>query len=162
MSTTRVAYKDRGAAGSHAGWLVVPAGCLVGHAPAGRADRWLIAVAAFGAFAPQVESVLSGGAGRTAGASRSPRATLIAKDFAGLGSTALQVVVHDSTRPGRDRPGRTARPRPGHGRAAGRSPHQHGRRAAAAVRASRGTAARRSCRPVPPSTRTRWSARPRT
>jgi RND superfamily putative drug exporter len=58
---------------------------------------WLIAVAAFGAFAPQVESVLSGGGWQDSGSQSIVARDLIAKDFAGLGSTALQVVVHDST-----------------------------------------------------------------
>jgi RND superfamily putative drug exporter len=57
---------------------------------------WLIAVAALGAFAPQVETVLSGGGWQDSGSQSVAARNLIAEDFAGLGSTALQVVVHDS------------------------------------------------------------------
>jgi RND superfamily putative drug exporter len=57
---------------------------------------WLVAVAVFGAFAPQVESVLSGGGWQDSGSESIAARNLIAKEFAGLGSTALQVVVHDS------------------------------------------------------------------
>ncbi|HZC52088.1 MAG TPA: MMPL family transporter [Mycobacterium sp.] len=60
---------------------------------------WLIVLVAFGAFAPQVESALSG-AGWQDSSSQSVRARdLIAKNFAGLGSTSLQVVVHDKAGP---------------------------------------------------------------
>lgn len=60
---------------------------------------WLAILAVFGAFAPRVESALSG-AGWQDSTSASVRAReIIARDFAGLGSTALQVVVHDSTGP---------------------------------------------------------------
>ena len=58
---------------------------------------WLVVVTAFGAFAPQVESALSGGGWQDSGSQSITARNLIAKDFAGLGSTALQVVVHDST-----------------------------------------------------------------
>jgi RND superfamily putative drug exporter len=58
---------------------------------------WLVAVAAFGAFAPQVESALSGAGWQDSGSQSIAARVRIAKDFAGLGSTALQVVVHDST-----------------------------------------------------------------
>jgi len=57
---------------------------------------WLVAVAAFGALAPRVESVLSGGGWQDSGSQSVAARNLIAKDFAGLGSTALQVVVHDA------------------------------------------------------------------
>ena len=60
---------------------------------------WLIAVAVFGAFAPQVESALSGAGWQDSGSQSVAARDVIAKDFAGLGSTALQVVVHDSTGP---------------------------------------------------------------
>ncbi len=60
---------------------------------------WLVILAVFGAFAPQVESALSG-AGWQDSTSASVRARdVIAKNFAGLGSTSLRVVVHDSARP---------------------------------------------------------------
>jgi RND superfamily putative drug exporter len=58
---------------------------------------WLLLLGGFGAFAPQVMSALSG-AGWQDSTSSSVRARdVIAKDFSGLGSTALQVVVHSSS-----------------------------------------------------------------
>jgi len=60
---------------------------------------WLLILGVLGAFAPQVESALSG-AGWQDSTSSSVRARdLIAKDFAGLNSTALQVVIHDRAGP---------------------------------------------------------------
>ena len=53
----------------------------------------------FGAFAPQVESALSGAGWQDSGSSSVKARDVIAKDFAGLGSTALQVVVHDKRGP---------------------------------------------------------------
>ncbi len=60
---------------------------------------WLVVLVGFGAFAPKVDSSLAG-AGWQANGSQSVQArAVIARDFAGLSATALQVVVHDSTRP---------------------------------------------------------------
>jgi putative drug exporter of the RND superfamily len=56
---------------------------------------WLLVLVAFGAFAPQVESALSGAGWQDSGSQSVQARNLIAKNFAGLGSTALQVVVHD-------------------------------------------------------------------
>ena len=56
---------------------------------------WLVVLVVFGAFAPKVESALAG-AGWQDSTSQSVQARqVIAKDFAGLGSSALQVVVVD-------------------------------------------------------------------
>jgi putative drug exporter of the RND superfamily len=56
---------------------------------------WLVVLAGFGVFAPQVESVLAG-AGWQDSTSQSVQARqIIGRDFAGLGSSALQVVVVD-------------------------------------------------------------------
>jgi RND superfamily putative drug exporter len=56
---------------------------------------WLVVLAGFGAFAPKVESVLAG-AGWQDSTSQSVQARqMIERDFAGLGSSALQVVVAD-------------------------------------------------------------------
>ncbi len=56
---------------------------------------WLVVLGAFGAFAPQVEHALAG-AGWQDSTSQSVRArAIIQRDFAGLGATALQVVVVD-------------------------------------------------------------------
>ncbi len=58
---------------------------------------WLLVLGVFGAFAPQVESALSGAGWQDSGSQSVRARAVIAKDFAGLGSTALQVVVHDNT-----------------------------------------------------------------
>jgi len=56
---------------------------------------WLVVVAAFAVFAPRAERALAGG-GWQDSTSQSVRArTIIQKDFGGLGSSALQVVVVD-------------------------------------------------------------------
>jgi putative drug exporter of the RND superfamily len=58
------------------------------------AIAWAVVAVAFGVFAPKVESALSG-AGWQANGSESVQArTLIQRNFAGLSSTALMVVVH--------------------------------------------------------------------
>jgi RND superfamily putative drug exporter len=57
---------------------------------------WLLVLGVFGAFAPQVESALSGAGWQDSGSQSVKARNLIAKDFHGLGSTALQVVIHDS------------------------------------------------------------------
>jgi RND superfamily putative drug exporter len=51
---------------------------------------------AFGAFAPQVESALSGAGWQDSGSQSVKARELTATEFSGLNSTALQVVVHDS------------------------------------------------------------------
>ena len=56
---------------------------------------WLVVVGVFGAFAPQVQSALSGAGWQDSGSESVKARDLIAKEFAGVGSTALQVVVHD-------------------------------------------------------------------
>jgi putative drug exporter of the RND superfamily len=60
---------------------------------------WLLVLAAFGAFAPKVESALSGAGWQDSGSQSVQARDLIAKNFSGLGSTTLQVVVHDSSGP---------------------------------------------------------------
>lgn len=57
---------------------------------------WLVVLAGFGAFAPQVESALSGAGWQDSSSSSVQARDLITRDFAGLNSTALQVVVHDN------------------------------------------------------------------
>jgi putative drug exporter of the RND superfamily len=56
---------------------------------------WLLVLGTFGAFAPQVESALSGAGWQDSGSESVQARDRIAKDFGGLGSTALQVVIHD-------------------------------------------------------------------
>jgi RND superfamily putative drug exporter len=58
---------------------------------------WLLLLGVFGAFAPQVMSALSGAGWQDSTSSSVKARNVIAKDFSGLGSTALQVVVHDSS-----------------------------------------------------------------
>ena len=60
---------------------------------------WLVVLGVFGAFAPRVESALAG-AGWQDSTSQSVRArAIIQRDFAGLGATALQVVLVDHRGP---------------------------------------------------------------
>jgi RND superfamily putative drug exporter len=60
---------------------------------------WLVVMAGLGAFAPRVQSALSGAGWQDSGSSSVQARDVIAKDFAGLNSTALQVVVHDKAGP---------------------------------------------------------------
>jgi putative drug exporter of the RND superfamily len=57
---------------------------------------WLVVVGVFGAFAPQVESALAGAGWQDSGSQSVQARDIIAKQFAGLNSTALQVVVVDN------------------------------------------------------------------
>jgi putative drug exporter of the RND superfamily len=56
---------------------------------------WLVVVAAFGAFGAQVEKRLSGAGWEDSGSQSVAARELIAKEFGGLNSTALQVVISD-------------------------------------------------------------------
>ena len=56
---------------------------------------WLLVVAVFGAFAPQVMSKLSGAGWQDSGSQSVKARQVIEKNFAGLSSSALQVVVVD-------------------------------------------------------------------
>ena len=60
---------------------------------------WVLVLAVFGAFAPQVESALSGAGWQDSGSQSVAAREVIAKNFHGLGATALQVVIHDGTGP---------------------------------------------------------------
>ena len=61
------------------------------------AIAWIVIAVGFGFFAPKVESALSG-AGWQANGSQSVQARqLIQRNFAGLSSSALMVVVHSQT-----------------------------------------------------------------
>ena len=57
---------------------------------------WLIVVGVLGAFAPRVESALSGAGWQDSGSQSVQTRTILGKEFAGLNSSALQVVVHSS------------------------------------------------------------------
>ena len=56
---------------------------------------WLVVLGVFGAFAPKVMSSLSGAGWQNSGSMSVQARNVIAKDFSGLGSTALQIVVVD-------------------------------------------------------------------
>ncbi|MBE7188600.1 MMPL family transporter [Jatrophihabitans endophyticus] len=60
---------------------------------------WLLVLAAFGAFAPRVESALSGAGWVDSGSQSVQAREVIQRDFHGLGATALQVVVHSGGGP---------------------------------------------------------------
>jgi len=60
---------------------------------------WLLVLAGFGAFAPSVESALSGAGWQDSGSQSVAARSVIARNFQGLGATALQVVVHDGSGP---------------------------------------------------------------
>ena len=60
---------------------------------------WLLVLIVFGAFAPSVESALSGAGWQDSGSQSVRAREAIAKDFQGMGASALQVVVHDSAGP---------------------------------------------------------------
>jgi len=65
---------------------------------------WLLILAVFGAFAPRVESALSGAGWQDSGSQSVAAREAIARNFDGLGATALQVVIHDGARPIADDP----------------------------------------------------------
>ena len=58
---------------------------------------WLVVLGVFGSFAPQVESKLSGAGWQDSGSESVQARELIGKEFGGLNSAALQVVVVDKT-----------------------------------------------------------------
>ncbi len=60
---------------------------------------WLVVLAVFGAFAPHVQSALSGAGWENSGSQSVKARALIAEEFSGLNSTALQVVIHDRSAP---------------------------------------------------------------
>jgi RND superfamily putative drug exporter len=60
---------------------------------------WLVVVIGLGAFAPQVMSKLAGAGWQDSGSQSVAARSVIERDFAGMGSTALQVVVQDRQRP---------------------------------------------------------------
>ncbi|MFL5841808.1 MAG: MMPL family transporter, partial [Thermoleophilaceae bacterium] len=61
------------------------------------AITWAIAAVTLAAFAPKVETALSGAGWQEDGSESVQARTLIQKNFAGLSSSALTVVVHSST-----------------------------------------------------------------
>ena len=65
---------------------------------------WIVVVGVFGAFAPQVSSALSGAGWQDSGSQSVKARELIGKEFAGLNSAALQVVVVSRNGPIADNP----------------------------------------------------------
>ena len=59
---------------------------------------WLLIAVAFGAFAPRVETALSGAGWEATGSESVTARNLIEKNFGGLGSYGLMVVVHSPTK----------------------------------------------------------------
>jgi RND superfamily putative drug exporter len=59
---------------------------------------WLVLVAALGAFAPKVQSALAGAGWQDSNSQSVQARNLIDREFGGLGSTALQVVIVDRSR----------------------------------------------------------------
>ena len=59
---------------------------------------WALILGVFGAFAPQVESALAGAGWQDSGSQSVQARNILGKEFAGLNSTALQVVIHDTQR----------------------------------------------------------------
>jgi RND superfamily putative drug exporter len=94
--TGRTAQQD---AARHAAGLLSRLGAWTGSHLRIVLIAWLLVLGVFGAFAPQVESALSGAGWQDSGSSSVKARDVIAKNFAGLNSTALQVVVHDSRGP---------------------------------------------------------------
>ena len=76
------------------GWIARLGGWSAGHLRRVLL-AWLVVVGVLGAFAPQVESALSGAGWQDSGSQSVRARTILGKEFAGLNSTALQVVVHD-------------------------------------------------------------------
>ena len=60
---------------------------------------WLLVMAAFGFFAVHVESALAGAGWQASGSQSVAARAVIEKDFAGLGATALEVVIVDDRGP---------------------------------------------------------------
>jgi RND superfamily putative drug exporter len=99
VTTTVTRRNERSEAAGHAPGVLARLGAWTGSHLRVVLIAWLLVLGIFGAFAPQVESALSGAGWQDSGSSSVKARDVIATDFAGLNSTALQVVVHDRRGP---------------------------------------------------------------
>jgi RND superfamily putative drug exporter len=99
VTTTVTRRNEQPEAAGHAAGVLSRLGAWTGSHLRIVLSAWLLVLGVFGAFAPQVESALSGAGWQDSGSSSVKARDLIARDFAGLNSTALHVVVHDSRGP---------------------------------------------------------------
>ena len=125
------------------------------------AIAWALVAVVLGVFAPRVEKALSGAGWEATGSQSVAARKVIDKNFQGLSSSALMVVVHSNTKTvcgPRVQGGDRARVLDAEGGLA----REVGRRRRRPACRSRVTATRRSSRRAPPRTPTRWSAPPTT
>ncbi len=98
-----------GAAGSHGYGLMARLGAWTGGHLRAVLAVWLVVLVGFGFFAPSVESSLAGAGWQDSTSQSVAARNVIDKYFAGLGATALQVVVVDHSAPiASDAAGQTA------------------------------------------------------
>jgi RND superfamily putative drug exporter len=93
VTTSPSLHKPVAAQNHQPGWIARLGAWSTGHFRAVLVG-WLVVVGVLGAFAPQVESALSGAGWQDSGSQSVQARTILGKEFAGLNSTALQVVVH--------------------------------------------------------------------
>ena len=103
------------------------------------AIAWLVIAVVLGFFAPRVETALSGAGWEATGSESVAARQMIDKNFQGLSSSALMVVVHSDAQD-RGRPRVRADGRAGAGDPEGRSPREPRRPAHRRARRSRPTA----------------------
>ena len=72
------------------------------------AIAWAVVAVALGAFAPKVEHALSGAGWEATGSESVKTRELVDRNFQGLSSSALQVVVHSPEQTVRDRASATS------------------------------------------------------
>ena len=124
------------------------------------AIAWLVLALGLGALAPRVEHALSGAGWEATGSESVKVRETVDREFGGLSSSALMVVLHSPDRTASDpefkaaiaRTERTLASDSRVTRVVGPAPGNR----------YRATATRLSCRPAPAPARTRWCARPTT
>ena len=93
VTTTPSLHKPVAAQTHRPGWIARLGGWSTAHFRVVLVG-WLVVVGVLGAFAPRVESALSGAGWQDSGSQSVQARTILGKEFAGMNSTALQVVVH--------------------------------------------------------------------